>query len=186
MPSMCAPIAWPNIECPSGVRMKWDTAPIGGAVRRETRPASTMRSTKRVTPPVVSATWVLSLLWSTDLFGASYVDEHVNPDQGDARTSAPSRARANSVGRRWERHEETLRRRRSSSICSRTPQVPRRGPLRRPSSSGVGTFRRAHIAPLNLFQLSSNTFYLIDKYLLSPILSIRDCITTPKRSLPCP
>ena len=56
-----------------------------GQAGRSTRPASTMRSTSRVTPPVVSATSVLSLLMvSAAIGGAADVDQHVEEDQGDA------------------------------------------------------------------------------------------------------
>ena len=75
----------PRVACPAGVRTTWTLRRSDGQFWRATRPASTMRSTSRVTPPVVSATSALSLLMVRRPSSApADVDEHVEPDQGDA------------------------------------------------------------------------------------------------------
>ena len=108
------------------------------------------------------------------LLGAPDVDQHVEPDQGDA-DRLLQLAAEQSVSWRWERRAgpsgEPL-----VVDLPRTPQVPpvRVGigvqPHRR--IRPAGEFRRAHVLPQSLPELYQDLpVYLIDKYLYSQILS---------------
>ena len=83
-PSMCAATARSSTACPSGVKTTWTLRRSFGQFCRATSPASTMRSTRRVTPPVVSATSLLSAAHRQAAVGRGPdVDEDVEEDQRD-------------------------------------------------------------------------------------------------------
>ena len=98
--------AWPG---PGGVSTTWTLRRSEGQFCRATSPASTMRSTSRVTPPVVSATSALSLLMvRRPSGGAPDVDEDVEPDQRDATvcsSSLPEQVGQAAVGAHQEAHQ---------------------------------------------------------------------------------
>ena len=85
MLSAWAAVARSMTSRPAGVSTTWMLLRSLGQFSRWTRPASTIRSTKRVTPPVVRATSALSLLMVRRPSGAAaHVDQHVEEDEGDA------------------------------------------------------------------------------------------------------
>ncbi len=84
MPSMCAATAWSSMDRPCGVSTTCTLRRSFGQFCRCTRPASTMRSTRRVTPPVVRATSEAEPAHGEAALGSGpYVDQHVEEDQRD-------------------------------------------------------------------------------------------------------
>ena len=109
MPSMWAATAWSRTARPSGVSTTWMLRRSFGQFCRSTSPASTIRSTRRVTPPVVSATSALSRLMVRRPSGAAptwmRTSKKTSGIPTDCSSSRPRRVGQAAVGADDEAHE---------------------------------------------------------------------------------